>query len=421
TEYYVYDYQGNRVRTVLESKQTIQSQRNYLPSLDISTNENNQPTNTLHIGTHILSEITKNNAQTRYQLASHLQSNTLELNDKADIISYEHYYPYGGTALIAGKDQTQVRQKRYRYTDKERDDSSGLSYYGARYLAPWMARWISPDSAGTATGLNLYVYVGNNPLKYTDPTGHVKETPEQEAMEEGAVGGVAETPDSGKHTAIDKNITPVDLSQVRSMKQEILQWDVFKKLGELDSSSRFFDEGGITHPMLIVTAKKIQMLRDEMGVSVRGIREKTGASVLNAVIQFAASNELEHMVFNKHQVANCAECGGIMLNVLNRHYHDMPVELLETPDHVFNLLNRNQSTPLLEPNKWNDDTLVVDAWNKNIHIKGEFLPVIYSDSINNPKGQFFRILKHKDNIEGQKFAKDKPKSLLNRSNTQIQK
>ncbi|MBA5248780.1 MAG: RHS repeat-associated core domain-containing protein [Gammaproteobacteria bacterium] len=173
TEYYVYDYQGNRVRTVLEFKQTIQSQRNYLPSLDISTNENKQPTNTLHIGTHILSEITKNNAQTRYQLANHLQSNTLELNDKANIISYEHYYPYGGTALIAGKDQTQVRQKRYRYTSKERDDSSGLSYYGARYLAPWMARWISPDSAGTAAGLNLYVYVGNNPLKYTDPTGHI--------------------------------------------------------------------------------------------------------------------------------------------------------------------------------------------------------------------------------------------------------
>jgi hypothetical protein len=37
--------------------------------------------------------------------------------------------------------------------------------------------------------LNLYAYVGNNPLKYRDPTGHVKETPEQEAMEEGAVGG----------------------------------------------------------------------------------------------------------------------------------------------------------------------------------------------------------------------------------------
>jgi RHS repeat-associated protein len=50
-----------------------------------------------------------------------------------------------------------AQQKRYRYTGKERDDSSGLCYYGARYQAPWLARWISPDSAGAVDGLNLYV------------------------------------------------------------------------------------------------------------------------------------------------------------------------------------------------------------------------------------------------------------------------
>jgi hypothetical protein len=31
-----------------------------------------------------------------------------------------------------------------------------------------MARWTSPDSAGAVDGLNLYVYVSNNPLKYKD-------------------------------------------------------------------------------------------------------------------------------------------------------------------------------------------------------------------------------------------------------------
>ncbi len=175
-QYYVYDYQGSRVRTVVESNNQAQSQRDYLPSLDILTNEAKQQSSTLHIGAHILSESNKgnkqNSSQTHYQLTSHLQSNTLELDDKAQILSYEHYYPYGGTALIAGKDKTQVQQKRYRYTGKERDDSSSLSYYGARYLAPWLTRWISPDSAGAVDGLNLYVYVGNSPLKYRDPTGH---------------------------------------------------------------------------------------------------------------------------------------------------------------------------------------------------------------------------------------------------------
>ncbi|CAC9656721.1 RHS repeat-associated core domain-containing protein [bacterium endosymbiont of Bathymodiolus sp. 5 South] len=181
TQYSVYDYQGNRVRSVVESNNQAQSQRDYLPSLDISTNQAKQQSSTLHISTHILRESNKNNTQnpnqTHYQLTSHLQSNTLELDDNAQTLSYEHYYPYGGTAIIAGKDKTQTQQKRYRYTGKERDDSSGLCYYGARYLAPWLARWISPDSAGAVDGLNLYVYVGNNPLKYIDPTGHVKVSP----------------------------------------------------------------------------------------------------------------------------------------------------------------------------------------------------------------------------------------------------
>jgi hypothetical protein len=45
-EYYVYDYQGNRVRTVVESNHQTQSQRDYLPSLDLSTNQAKQQSST---------------------------------------------------------------------------------------------------------------------------------------------------------------------------------------------------------------------------------------------------------------------------------------------------------------------------------------------------------------------------------------
>ena len=103
TQYYVYDYQDRRVRIVIKPNHQAQSQRDYLPSLELSTKQAKQQTSTLHIGTHIISESSKDNTQnpnqTRYQLTSHLQSNTLELDDKAQILSYEHYYPYGGTAL----------------------------------------------------------------------------------------------------------------------------------------------------------------------------------------------------------------------------------------------------------------------------------------------------------------------------------
>jgi hypothetical protein len=73
------------------------------------------------------------------------------------------------------------------------------------------------------------------------------------------------------------------------------------------------------------------------------------------------------MVFKQYKVANCGECSDIMLHELNRHYPNMAVETLETSKHSFNLLNRDQSTPLLEPDKWNADTLLIDTWNKNTY------------------------------------------------------
>ena len=53
-------------------------------------------------------------------------------------------------------------------------DECGLYYYGARYYAPWLQRWVSADPQGDVDGLNLYGFVGNNPLRYVDHVGEEK-------------------------------------------------------------------------------------------------------------------------------------------------------------------------------------------------------------------------------------------------------
>jgi RHS repeat-associated protein len=65
-----------------------------------------------------------------------------------------------------------------RYTGKERDTESGNDYFGARYYASSMGRFMSPDPSQLVyadqtnpQSLNLYSYVRNNPLVFTDPTG----------------------------------------------------------------------------------------------------------------------------------------------------------------------------------------------------------------------------------------------------------
>ena len=71
----------------------------------------------------------------------------------------------------------------YHFTGKERDAESGLDYFGARYYASSMGRWMSPDWAenpeavpysklSDPQSLNLYGYVGNNPLSRFDGDGH---------------------------------------------------------------------------------------------------------------------------------------------------------------------------------------------------------------------------------------------------------
>ncbi len=70
------------------------------------------------------------------------------------------------------------------FTGKERDAESGNDYFGARYFASSMGRWLSPDWSARyepvpyaklddPQTLNLYAYVGNNPLTRADADGHV--------------------------------------------------------------------------------------------------------------------------------------------------------------------------------------------------------------------------------------------------------
>ncbi len=107
----------------------------------------------------------------RWQLDNHLGSSSCELNNSAQVISYEEYHPFGSTSFHTVDSGAEVSAKRYRYTGKERDDETGLYYYGARYYASWLGRWTGCDSS-TEDGLNLYFYVRNNPIKFSDPNGN---------------------------------------------------------------------------------------------------------------------------------------------------------------------------------------------------------------------------------------------------------
>ncbi|MEW5744517.1 MAG: SpvB/TcaC N-terminal domain-containing protein [Nitrospirota bacterium] len=191
TAYYTYDASGQRVRKVREKAPGLIEERLYLGGVEffrrhggaIGSDTAVFERETLHItdGSQRIALVetrTLDKAHAdpgparliRYQLGNHLGSALLELDHQAAIVSYEEYTPFGSTSYQAVRSQTET-PKRYRFAGKERDDETGFSYHGARYYAPWLGRWISPDPAGLKDGSNLYAATRNNPVRLVDPTG----------------------------------------------------------------------------------------------------------------------------------------------------------------------------------------------------------------------------------------------------------
>jgi RHS repeat-associated protein len=186
--FYQYDTGGQRVRKVIEQGDARVEVRIYIGGYEIYKKYNGIGTTFERSSLHVMDDKSRialiekkikdiydsdtgSVVRTRYQLDNHLGSSLHEVDEDAKEINYEEYYPYGGTAYMAGKNETEVNLKRYRYSGKERDDETGLYYYGARYYASWLGRWVICDPAGIVDGTNLYCFVKCNPLKLIDPNG----------------------------------------------------------------------------------------------------------------------------------------------------------------------------------------------------------------------------------------------------------
>jgi RHS repeat-associated protein len=188
TAWSVFDGAGQRVRKVVERGGGLVEERVYLSGYEIFRRRRNgaveRERHTVHVmdGTRRIALVetrTVHDGQplaaaetvTSFQLANHLDSALLEVDEAGQVVSYEEYEPFGATCYRAARAGVEAGRRRYRFLGRERDDETGLYLLGARFYAPWLGRWLSPDPAGLVDGPNLYRYARNNPVTLSDPAG----------------------------------------------------------------------------------------------------------------------------------------------------------------------------------------------------------------------------------------------------------
>ncbi len=104
-------------------------------------------------------------------LGDHLGSTSMATDDYRGLGSEMRYSAFGEIRYDSGTMTTN-----YLYTGQRQEAEIGLYHYVSRWYDPAIGRFIQADSIvpnpGNAKGYDRYAYTYNNPIMYTDPSGH---------------------------------------------------------------------------------------------------------------------------------------------------------------------------------------------------------------------------------------------------------
>jgi RHS repeat-associated protein len=169
--YYLYDGGGNRVKKITRTQGGGYTATTYIDGTFEYTKESGVgEQNILHLmggaTRRIGAALGDSTPAIKYNLADHLGSSCVQLDTNGTTVSIEEYYPFGETSFGS------YAKKRYRFCGKEKDEESGLYYYGMRYYSPWTCRFINVDPlAEKYPFYTPYQYAGNQPIIAVDLDG----------------------------------------------------------------------------------------------------------------------------------------------------------------------------------------------------------------------------------------------------------
>lgn len=101
-----------------------------------------------------------------YVISDHLGTPQQIVDSTGTVVWKAAYFPFGKAQIL-----TETITNNIRFPGQYFDAETGLHYNWNRYYDPDTGRYLTPDPIGLVGGMNLYAYVGGDPVNWIDPLG----------------------------------------------------------------------------------------------------------------------------------------------------------------------------------------------------------------------------------------------------------
>ena len=173
-----------------------------------------------------------------FYLRDHLGNNRVVADASGNAIQVTHYYPFG-MSFTEGFEKKDIKPAKqpYKYNGKELDGENSLNWYDyeARQLAMDVPRFTTVDPmAENYFSWSPYVYVGNNPMRFIDPTGMYWVDEESRKYAESLTKNIQEEIDS-KQKSLDKLNAKIEKGQAKGKDVSKKQKKVASMQADIDN------------------------------------------------------------------------------------------------------------------------------------------------------------------------------------------
>ena len=175
TTSYMYNGDGLRTQKTVVSADSTEETTDYLYDGQYVVAESGDTTATYVRGLSYIAKIGVSNGIDYYLYNAH--GDVTQLVNAAGTIRNQYDYDIFGETILS----VEETENSIQYSGEFLDESAGLYYLRARFYNPTTGRFISEDSykgdIKDPASLNLYTYCHNDPINFSDPSGHSSKPP----------------------------------------------------------------------------------------------------------------------------------------------------------------------------------------------------------------------------------------------------